>query len=143
MLTILLSSLIINAELNQPTTVYGSAATQTGEQNTVTVTQPENTQNPFGYVAPENTISAQQPTQTPHQTVTPTSQNPPTTKLLTTQSSTVNPTDMNPLDYKDKIENTVYQSGNRLIFIQSIPIKYIKEATEPNIQPTISDFPSF
>ncbi|MCM1322740.1 MAG: hypothetical protein NC218_00990 [Acetobacter sp.] len=143
MLAILLSSLIINTEANQPTKVYGSAATQTGEQNTVSVTQPENMQNPFGYIAPESITSTQQPTQTPPQTAVAASQNQPVAKLLTTQSSTVNPTDMNPLDYTDKIENTVYQSGDRLIFIQSIPLKYIKEATEPNIQPTISDFPSF
>lgn len=62
---------------------------------------------------------------------------------LINQFETVNPTDMNPEDYKDKIENTIYQTGDRLIVIQSIPIKYIKEATEPNIQPTINDFPAF
>lgn len=67
----------------------------------------------------------------------------PTPQLIVSQSATVNPTDDNPLDYQDKIENTVYQSGDRLIVIQSIPLKYIKEATEPNIQPTINDFPSF
>lgn len=67
----------------------------------------------------------------------------PQMQLITNQLATVNPTDMNPLDYKDKIENTIYQSGDRLIVIQSIPIKYIKQATEPNIQPTINDFPSF
>lgn len=67
----------------------------------------------------------------------------PTQQLIVSQSATVNPTDDNPLDYQDKIENTIYQSGDRLIVIQSIPIKYIKEATEPNIQPTINDFPAF
>ena len=63
--------------------------------------------------------------------------------MITTQSSSVNPRDMNPLHYKDKIENTIYQSGDRLIIIQSIPLKYIKESLEPNIQPTISDFPAW
>lgn len=53
-----------------------------------------------------------------------------------------NPTDLNPLDYENKIENTIYQSGNRLIIIQSIPIKYINQATQPNLQPTISTAPS-
>lgn len=67
----------------------------------------------------------------------------PSMQLITNQFASVNPTDMNPEDYTDKIENTVYQSGDRLIVIQSIPIKYIKQATEPNIQPTINDFPSF
>lgn len=58
------------------------------------------------------------------------------------QYSTVNPQDSNPLDYENKIENTIYQSGDRLIIIQSIPLKYINEATKPNIQPTITDYPS-
>lgn len=67
----------------------------------------------------------------------------PSMQLITNQFAGANPTDMNPEDYTDKIENTIYQSGDRLIVIQSIPIKYIKQATEPNIQPTINDFPSF
>lgn len=70
-------------------------------------------------------------------------ENTQTPQLITNQFASLNPTDMNPTDYENKIENTVYQSGDRLIVIQSIPIKYIKEATEPNIQPTINDFPSF
>lgn len=68
---------------------------------------------------------------------------PNTPQLIANQFAEVNPKDMNPLDYKDKIENTIYQSGDRLIVIQSIPLKYIKEATEPNTQPTINDFPQF
>ncbi len=70
-------------------------------------------------------------------------QSPTPPQMIVNQFASVNPKDMNPLDYQDKIENTVYQSGDRLIVIQSIPLKYIKEATEPNIQPTINDFPSF
>ncbi len=65
----------------------------------------------------------------------------PIPQLIVNQLAAVNPTDNNPLDYQDKIENTIYQSGDRLIVIQSIPLKYIKEATTPNTQPTINDFP--
>lgn len=65
-----------------------------------------------------------------------------TTSLPINQYSTPNPTNPTPLDYTNKIENTIYQSGDRLIIIQSIPIKYINQATEPNIQPTISTTPS-
>lgn len=68
---------------------------------------------------------------------------PPVSTLIANQFATIAPSDMNPLDYKDKIENTIYQTGDRLIIIQSIPIKYIKQATEPNTQPTINTFPSF
>ena len=150
MLTILLSSLLISATPNQPTEVYGAANTPNGGQNTVTVEQPKNMQNPFGYIAPEETTPQETSTTTTVTTNSTSSQTPstapqniPSAKLLANQLATVNPTDMNPLDYKDKIENTIYQAGDRLVIIQSIPIKYIKEATEPNIQPTINDFPSF
>ncbi len=146
MLTLLLTSMLITANPDQPTEVYGSAASPTGGQNTITVQQPENTQNPFGYIAPETSTPAApqlaqaQPVPQTHSTAP---QNTPSVKQLANQLATVNPKDMNPLDYKDKIENTIYQSGDRLIVIQSIPMKYIKEATEPNIQPSINDFPQF
>jgi hypothetical protein len=138
MLSLILSSLIITAEPNDPTKIIGSANTPDGQRKEVIVEQPYNSLNPFGYIAPENntTIQNTNNTQTPlQQTSAP--------NMITTQSSSVNPRDMNPLHYKDKIENTIYQSGDRLIIIQSIPLKYIKEALEPNIQPTISDFPAW
>ena len=50
---------------------------------------------------------------------------------------------MNPLDYQNKIENTIYQEGDRLVDVQSIPLKDISSAVQPNLQPTITDYPSF
>lgn len=144
MLTLILTSMLITATPNQPTEVYGAAASSDGGQNTITVQQPENMQNPFGYIAPETTQQPSQPATQPSQhTASTAPKNIPTAKMLANQLATVNPKDMNPLDYKDKIENTIYQSGDRLIVIQSIPMKYIKEATQPNIQPSINDFPQF
>ncbi len=138
MFSLILSSLIITAEPNEPTKIIGSANTPDGQRKEVIVEQPYNSPNPLGYIAPENntTIQNTNNAQTPLQQTS--AQN-----MITTQSSSVNPRDMNPLHYKDKIENTIYQSGDRLIIIQSIPLKYIKEALEPNIQPTISDFPAW
>ena len=142
MFSLILSSLIITAEPNEPTKIIGSANTPDGQRKEVIVEQPYNSPNPFGYIAPENNTTNQTVNTTPkilQQTPPPTS----TPNMITTQSSSVNPRDMNPLHYKDKIENTIYQSGDRLIIIQSIPLKYIKEALEPNIQPTISEFPAW
>ena len=146
MLSLLLSYLIISAQPNHPTEIIGTANTPSGSQKEITVKQPENISNPFGYIVPdyyqsnnnENTSTSTINTPTP----TSLSQSNQE-KLITTQTSTISPTDLNPLDYKNKIENTIYQSGDRLIIIQSIPIKYIKEAITPNIQPTISDFPAW
>ena len=146
MFSLILSYLIISAQPNQPTEIIGTANTPSGSQKEITVKQPENISNPFGYIAPdyyqsnnnENTSTSTTNTPTPTSTTQSNQE-----KLITTQTSTISPTDLNPLDYKNKIENTIYQSGDRLIIIQSIPIKYIKEATTPNIQPTISDFPAW
>lgn len=60
---------------------------------------------------------------------------------IISQTSTIFPKDLNPLDYQDKIETTIYQQSNRLIIIQSIPLKYIQKALTPNVQPTITDYP--
>ena len=144
MFTLLLSSLILNTAPSTPTEIIGSAATPTGGRHEITAIQPQNTPDSFGYIAPEEITSHEQNQNTTQpQQAAPTQTATQTPVLITNQFATVNPTNMNPLDYKDKIENTIYQSGNRLIIIQSIPIKYIKQTTEPNIQPTINTFPSF
>lgn len=147
MFSLILSSLILSAEPNQPTEVIGSAAQPDGTRHNITVFQSNNLENPFGYIAPEaytppQIINGQSSSLSPESAVT-TSQTAPIP--LITQTSTTNPQDMNqnPLDYQNKIENTIYQSGNRLIDVQSVPIKDINTALTPNIQPTISDYPAW
>ena len=149
MYAILLSTLILSAEPTQPTEVIGSAATPDGTRKEIIVKQPPETINPFGYIAPEPQgeptvitpndsqpqtapmISAPQPTNVP--------------QPLISQTATTNPAamDPNPLDYQNKIENTIYQDGDRLLDVQSIPTQDINKALTPNIQPTISDYPAF
>lgn len=149
--TLLLSSLAIFSNPDMPTEVIGSAATPNGGRENIIVEQPQDELNPFGYIAPEeghqnNPLQniytlpqAQQNTEPTHSIPANASQ------LLVNQSSTTVPKEMstNPLDYQDKIENTIYQSGNRLIDVQSVPIKDINKALTPNIQPTISDYPAW
>lgn len=144
MLSLLLSTLILSAEPNQPTEIIGSAATPDGLRKEVIVEQPQNAPDPFGTLAPapkggptiysapaENSPAASQPSAE--------------SSALISQTSTTNPKEMshNPLDYQNKIENTIYQDGNRLLDVQSIPIKDINKALTPNIQPTITNYPSF
>lgn len=150
MFSLILSSLILSAEPNQPTEVIGSAATPDGARHNVTVFQPNNLENPFGYIAPEQYTPPQvignNPTPPlPPQTSSSISNTSAAPIQLITQTSTTNPLDMNqnPLYYQNKIENTIYQSGNRLIDVQSVPIKDINTALTPNIQPTISDYPAW
>jgi len=145
--TLFLSSLIISSEPNQPTEVIGSAATPDGGRHNIEVIQPQNAENPFGYIAPEPVSLPQpQPTIPTASTQDKEQSSPqPTLQPLISQTSTTNPQDMsqNPLDYQNKIENTIYQDGDRLFDVQSIPINDINKALTPNTQPTISDYPAW
>lgn len=150
MLNLLLTALIITAADGEPTEVIGTAAQPDGERKEVIIEQPEDDLYPFGYIAPSNpsqptvvsppesassaTLSVSEPQ--PEQTA-------PALLPLVSQSSEVYPQDRNPLDYRNQIDNTLYQEGNRLIDVQSIPLKDIRTATEPNIQPTVTDYPSW
>ena len=150
MLIFILSTLILNATPGEPTEIIGSAATADGGRNEIVVEQPQDSLNPFGsYPQSQETLPAQNIPASPDTATD--SPNPPSTAQtlkpditpLVNQSATVNPTDMNPLDYQNKIENTIYQDGDRLIDVQSIPLKDISSAVQPNIQPTITDYPAF
>ncbi len=150
MLALIISSLIITSTPNSPTEIIGSAATPNGGRNEIFVEQPENIQDPFGSPSPaEQANSAPSITTTNTQSMpfppTNSSQQitPNTPKPLVSQASEVSPKDMNPLDYKNQIENTIYQSGDRLIDVQSIPLQDISSAVQPNLQPEITDYPAF
>ena len=139
MLSILLSSIILTSSSSAYTEVLGSANTSSGIPKEISITQPEN------YIQ----VLTSPPTtseQIQNQELLPMSNNNPPSQQhispIANQTSTIYPKDLNPLDYENKIENTIYQLGDRLIIIQSIPLKYIKKALTPNLQPTITDYPS-
>ncbi|MBR5599123.1 MAG: hypothetical protein IKW39_03685 [Alphaproteobacteria bacterium] len=139
MLSLILSSLIITAAPNQSTEIIGSAATSNGKRHEITVTQPNNyiqlLNNENTSITPNSSPNTSPHKLSPNQTQT-------KLNLIETQTSTIFPKNMNPLDYQNKIENTIYQLDDRIIIIQSIPLKYIKKALTPNIQPTITDYPT-
>lgn len=152
MLIFILSTLILNTTPDEPTEIFGSAATADGGRNEIIVEQSQDSLNPFGsYPQSQETLpSPAQKTPVSPDTAADSSNPPaaaqtpkPDTTPLVNQSATVNPTDMNPLDYQNKIENTIYQDGDRLIDVQSIPLKDISSAVQPNTQPTITDYPAF
>lgn len=158
MYTLFLTALILSAAPDQPTEVIGSAATPDGKRHNVEVIQQNNLENPFGYVAETPSTPAEsapeqpvvddfipatervQDEQSQLNNATPEASSP---QPLVNQFEALNPTDMNPLDYENKIGNTIYQQGNRLIDVQSVPIKDINTALTPNIQPTVTDVPAF
>lgn len=139
MISLILSSLIVAPQATEPTKIIGSAATMSKDRKTLSVTQPQNyiqilTSPPTSPQVEKQTIQQNAPKK---DTLSSQTQN-----LIANQTSTIYPKDLNPLDYENKIENTIYQIGDRLIIIQSIPLKYIKKALTPNIDPTITDYPT-
>jgi len=141
--------MIATTATDTPTEVIGTAAEEDGSRREFIVTQPPNAA-PFAYVAPieeqqpassSTTAPVIMPVTAPN--INPRPLPPRTFYPFVNQSSEVDPKDMNPLHYKNQIENTIYQSGDRLIDVQSIPLKDISSAVEPNLQPTITDYPSF
>ena len=140
MLNILLSFLLITAN-NSYTEITATAQTPSGNTKELEITQPQNYIQTYQSI-PTITPPPQQqssPPQLSSQKLS-TSCFPPLPIIF--QSSSVYPKNLNPLDYIDKIENTIYQLGDRLIIIQSIPLKYIKKALTPNIHPTIKHYPT-
>ena len=53
------------------------------------------------------------------------------------------PFSISPQAEQNKIENTLYEGGNRIYDVQSFPLKDIKTITEPNLVPTISTYPEY
>ena len=155
MYTLFLTALILSAEPNQPTEVIGSAATPNGERHNVEVIQQNNLENPFGYVAETPSPPAESASEQPivddfippaeRAQLNDTAEQPTNTSTqpLVNQEEPINPTDMNPLDYENKIGNTLYQQGNRLIDEQSIPIEDVDTVLTPNTQPTVTNVPAF
>lgn len=133
-----------------PTLIYGASSKAPGVKDQVVVEQGSNEGNPFGApidtngfesAADDNGDSASvaakpQPAKpsmvTPQNVVSETlPQNPPI-------SSSDTPEDVN-----QQIQNTLYESGNRVYDVQSYPVEDVNTITAPNTQPTINSYPSY
>ena len=127
----------------QETIVYGKSTLPDGKIDSYLVEQPSCAPNPLGNpivtlaVEPHadnnakiNLSADNQATTTNNQINQVSEQNPP-------------PFSQTPQSMQNKIENTLYQGGDRIYDVQSYPIKDIKEITKPNIDPTISTYPEY
>ena len=141
---ITLLSFNVNAQL--PTVVYGQSQLPDGKKDTVLLVQPENTPNPLGNPIVDNNIAT---SQNEVNSINAAKQEKP--QISNQNSNQINqislqnppPFSETPQDLNNKIENTLYQDGNRIYDIQSYPIKDIDKITEPNINPTSTDDPDY
>ena len=138
--------LSFNANAQSPTVVYGQSQLPDGKKDSVLLIQPENAPNPLGNPIVDSNITTSQNKTNP---INASKQNKPqlSSENLNqiNQISTQNPPPFSetPQELNNKIENTLYQGGNRIYDIQSYPIKDIDKITEPNINPTITDYPDY
>jgi hypothetical protein len=135
-----------SAYSQNPTVVYGASELPDKTHDSVVLVQPENAQNPLGnpIVAPENVYNTE--SLAVEQVSSENNDLQQSDKSVSIQqTSEQNPPAFSetPQELKNKIENTLYQGGDRIYDIQSYPINDIKEITEPNIQPTITTYPEY
>lgn len=138
-----------NSAATNDTVVYGSAATQQGSQDTFVVEQPTDAANPLG--SPIVDDSTAQPAATSPQP-TDTAVQPSTNNVaaplpagVVNQISEQNPSissEPNPASMDNKIQDTLYESGNRIYDIQSYPVNDVNQMESPS-QPTIDNYPAY
>lgn len=131
-----------------PTVVFGASELPNHEPDSFLVVQPEGAPNPLGnpiVTVPQNNIS---PDKEQNQDLNQSNnvsdvQNLNQNQIEQISEQNPQPFSSTPEQLQNKIENTLYQGGNRIYDIQSFPVKDIKEITKPNIQPTITDYPDY
>ena len=116
--------------------IYGAAQTSNGKETTAEFSFPEENVEIVPIVEKENVPSQAQNIL----------QKASVEKLKEVhQISPQNPKpfSISPQAEQNKIENTLYEGGNRIYDVQSFPLKDIKTITEPNLDPTISTYPEY
>ena len=144
------------ANAQTPTVVLGAAERPDGKIDVMVLEQPKDAPNPLGNPIYDANNAASQPVESSEQTLPSTpvfSQNSDTNATKTTlqpyaitDDMPVNPQftpQTTPQIEAKKIQSTIYEDSGRIYDIQSIPVQDIDKVEEPNIQPTISTYPSY
>lgn len=130
-----------------PTVLYGAAETASGDENQFMVVQPKDAPNPLGnpILTVPDTVSAAQTSQQAEPAAPETKSSHPSPSDIINQTAEQNPEPFSetPQQEQNQIQNTLYQSGNRIYDVQSFPTSDVQTITEPNIQPTITTYPEY
>ena len=140
MLCAFLFFMMMSTEVNaSETTIQGSAQTADGKRVEYQMVLPSNdTYAPYPNVVrnePEEPQSAP--------ASNPAVQNENNHELIQWSEQNPKPFSISPQKEQNEIENTLYEGGDRIYDVQSYPINDIKTITEPNIDPTITNYPSY
>lgn len=118
-----------------PTLVYGASKKSSKESDEVLIEQPANAANPLGNPIVDDSTLEENPFAPKESAET-------VTKSETSSSKTVESNTAPNNDYQNnpqQIDNTLYESGNRIYDLQSYPVEDVNKVMQPNIQPTISN----
>ena len=135
------SRLFISEESSAPqqeTMVYGAAKKSSGGEDEFLLEQPAGCGNPLGnpILSGSDAQAASAPEQLPPQKTVPVKieetlpQNPPVSAET-------------PQEANRQIQDTLYESGNRIYDVQSYPASDIRTIEQPNVNSTISTVPSY
>ena len=127
-----------------PTIVYGESELSNGKSDSYLIEQPQNAPNPLGnpIVTPPQKQNNIQP-KIPDSIYEPESSNSQNLDIHQISDQNPPPFAVSPQQMQNKIENTLYQGGNRIYDIQSYPLDDINKITKPNIDPTITTYPEY
>ena len=123
---------------DSPVIVFGEAQNKTGSQNEALVEMPESDMPQGPFFTPERMEEKSQESTPPKKPLKP-------QKNIIDELSPQDPPPffISPEQEKNKIENTLYEGGNRIYDVQSYPLEDIKTITEPNVDPTITTYPEY
>lgn len=131
-----------------PTVIYGASEKSPTDKDAVVVEQNADEPNPFG--APivgepetDNQTDKIISSDSANQDSVSAGEN---SKAVVNQVSEQNPKispENSPEKVNNEIQDTLYESGDRIYDVQSYPVKDIDKITEPNVQPTVTNYPSY
>ena len=132
----------------EPTIVFGKAATPDGQSDAFILEQPENSPNPLGnpIVAPDNQNSpAVASTNTPsskENTTETQNNNSPVNVINQSLPADPQPSAEYTLQKEDSmIQNTIYRGSDRLYDIQSIPLNELDKINVQGLEPNLTTYP--
>lgn len=124
-----------------PVVVYGSANEGDGKRNTFLLEQP-NASNPLGNPIQFSEPEKRDSTEAPQIFSVAQQKSVPQQKVIS-ESLPVNPqfsATETPQKEDKQIQNTLYESGDRIYDLQSYPVKDVDYIETPNIDPTITTY---
>lgn len=129
------------------TIIYGASETASGVHDSAVVRFRDDEGNIMGQPIDTGGFESaadngQPPAASPVGAVPASVESPPTVSETLPQNPPIS-SDETPQKVNRQIQNTLYESGGRIYDVQSYPAEDIDKIEEPNMQPTVTTYPSY